>query len=88
MKKIFVLSMFFALFLAAGFGLQNGEVALNIPVASADGTHDEDDSSSDDVSYTCVCPPGITACVCADGSDGQASTEAPTAAGPLRQRSF
>jgi len=126
MKKIFVLSMFFALFLAAGFGVQNGAVSLNVSKALADsGSHDrvrichltgngsqtmsvddsavgghiahgdsmgrcDGDSNSHETvaSYSCDCPPGISACTCADGSVGQASTDAPTAAGPMRQRSF
>ncbi|PJA32645.1 MAG: hypothetical protein CO187_03315 [Zetaproteobacteria bacterium CG_4_9_14_3_um_filter_53_7] len=129
MKKFFVLSLFFALFLAGALGMQNGVVGLNISAALADGglhgnvkichvtEHlqktlyvaqsavsghlghgdilgkcDDDDhssvSSTESTSPTCECPPGITDCTCADGTAGLASAAAPTAAGPMRQRSF
>lgn len=42
MKKIVVLSMFFALFLAAGFAVQNGLIELNSAAAIA-GEHNNND---------------------------------------------
>ncbi|NWF35998.1 hypothetical protein [Mariprofundus sp. KV] len=40
------------------------------------------------VASSCDCPPGITACTCADGSDGSPSAALPTAAGPVQHRSY
>jgi len=120
MKKVFVLSLFSALFMVAAFGIQDGAVGLGVPAAFADDNnyddhdgHDSNESSNEssddehgdhesgdesasggdvsdiaDDSYACECPPGISACTCADGSAGDPSDDAPTAAGPIRLRSF
>lgn len=57
--------------------------------ASSESAHlAHGDTSGACVVASCDCPPGIEACTCADGSDGNPSVASPTAAGPTHRRSY
>ena len=56
--------------------------------ASSESAHLDHGDTAGACEPPCDCPPGILACTCADGRDGDPSDALPTAAGPARHRSY
>ncbi|NWF38151.1 hypothetical protein F3F96_03240 [Mariprofundus sp. NF] len=61
-------------------------------ISSGDDDSTSQASSDDDDAVastgSCECPPGISACTCADGLPGTGSVLSPTAAGPTHHRAY